>query len=142
MEVSRRNYLAATGGALLAAGALSLPARAEDDIDEDDSVYGHAMFWNSNLPGEAGTLRLVLDFWANVEQGNGTGTAEDAVHHDWSMHFAVTSASATALHHGEIRFDITGVVTESTDPNRVGLPIVIAAETSRVDALFVAIFAM
>ena len=60
MEVTRRNYLAATGGALLAASALASPAEAIDDKNAD-VLYGHGMVWNRALPGVAGDLKLSFD---------------------------------------------------------------------------------
>ena len=43
MELTRRNYLAATGGALMAAAAL--PSQADDRESDGDAdiLYGHGM---------------------------------------------------------------------------------------------------
>jgi hypothetical protein len=55
MELSRRNLLATSGGAILAAGALTAPAEADND-KKADVLYGHGMVWNRDLPGVAGDL--------------------------------------------------------------------------------------
>src|SRR5438105_3822440 len=91
-EVSRRNYLAAaTGAAMLTAGALALPAGADDDKHDGDTLYGHGLVWNRDLPGILGDLKLSFDLRVNLETGLGFGTAEDPVHPDWNSHFAITS---------------------------------------------------
>jgi hypothetical protein len=56
MNTTRRNYLAAMGGALLAAGSLPGSARADDRHDGGDAdvLYGHGLVWNRDLPGLLG----------------------------------------------------------------------------------------
>jgi hypothetical protein len=54
MNISRRDWFATTGGALLAASAL--PALADKDRGKGknaDVLYGHGMVWNRELEGEA-----------------------------------------------------------------------------------------
>jgi hypothetical protein len=133
-EVSRRNYLAATatGAALLAASVLSLPAGADEDKRENeaDVLYGHGLVWNRDLPGVAGELRLAFDLRVNLETGIGFGIAEDPVHPDWNIHFAIDSVKREERPKGESRYTMKGVVTEANNPNNVGLPVRILAETS------------
>ena len=142
MNVSRRKYLAATGSALLAASGL--PALADDDHghdhDEDDAdvLYGHGMVWNRDLPGVAGDLKLGFDLRVNLETGAGFGTAHDPVHPDWNIHFAINSTEQDKLHKGETRYTMRGVVTRANNPNNVGLPVRILAET-RGDTTAIAI---
>jgi hypothetical protein len=135
MNVSRRKYLAATGGALLAAGSLAIPARARDghgDRDENnaDVLYGHGLVWNRDLPGVAADLNLSFDLRVNLETGAGFGSADDPVHPDWNVHFAIDSTEQRKTRKGETRYTMRGVVTEANDPAKVGLPVRILAETS------------
>jgi hypothetical protein len=132
MEINRRKALAATAASLIAAGAVALPSEADQGKNDDDTVYGHAMVWNSELPGDAGKLRLVFDIWANIQSGTGTGTAEDAVHEGWRMHFSFTSARVTKIPNGQLRFELAGIVTESSDGQKVGMPITMVADTARI----------
>src|SRR2546425_2006477 len=120
MEVSRRNYLAATGGALLAASALGGPAGADEGKNEGDTMYGHGMVWNRDLPGVAGDLKLSFDLRVNLETGKGFGTAEDPVHPDWNIHFSIDSVKSEKRPKGETRFTMSGVVTRANNPNNVG----------------------
>jgi len=118
MELSRRRYLGATGGALVAAAGLSRladPAEGRNDDGEDGKE-----------------LRVSL------ETGTGFGTAGDPVHPDWNFHFAINSAEQERRPKGETRFTLHGVVTEATNVANVGLPVTILAETSG-DATAVAI---
>jgi hypothetical protein len=130
MEITRRSALSVTAASLLAAGS-ALPADADAGKNNDDTVYGHAMVWNSELPGDSGKLRLIFDIWANLENGTGTGTAEDALNSDWSIHFAITAARVIRLTQGQLRFDLGGVVTESKDPQKINMPVRMLADTSR-----------
>ncbi len=50
MEITRRNALAVAGSSLLTAGALSLPAEADQGVG-GDVLYGHGMVWNRELEG-------------------------------------------------------------------------------------------
>jgi len=138
MKVTRRNYLAKTGGALLAASVL--PALADHDHDDGDAdvLYGHGMVWNRDLPGVAGDLKLGFDLRVNLETGAGFGTANDPVHPDWNIHFAINSTEQTKVRKGETRYTMTGVVTNANNPNNVGLPVRILAET-RGDTTAIAI---
>jgi hypothetical protein len=129
MEVSRRNYLAATGGALLAASALSLPAEAEEGKNGGDTLYGHGLVWNRDLPGVAGDLKLSFDLRVNLQTGTGLGTAGDPVHPDWNIHFRIDTVEKEKRPRGEVRFDMRGVVTGANNPANVGLPVRILAET-------------
>lgn len=128
MEVTRRNYLTAAGGALLAASALSSPAEA-DERKDGDTLYGHGMVWNRDLPGVAGDLKLSFDLRVNLETGRGFGTADDPIHPDWNIHFSIDSMVAESRPKGETRYDLAGVVTRATNPANVGLPVRILAET-------------
>jgi hypothetical protein len=130
MEISRRNCLAATGSALLAASALSLPAEAEGGRDEGEVLYGHGLVWNRDLPGDAGDVKMGFDLRVNLETGMGFGTAEDPVHPDWNIHYAIQSVERIRRPRGETRFIMTGTVTRANNPANVGLPVKIAAETS------------
>ena len=93
MNVSRKNFMATTG-ALLTAGAV--PALADDDDgrrgNSTETLYGHGMVWNRELPGVAGEVKLSFDLRVNLQTGTGFGTADDPVHPDWNIHFAINSA--------------------------------------------------
>jgi hypothetical protein len=127
-NVTRRDYLAAAGGALLAAGASAAPAEASDSKG-GDTLYGHGLVWNRALPGVAGELRLAFDLRVNLETGEGFGTAGDPVHPDWNTHFAINTLKREKRPKGEARYTMTGVVTSATNPANVGLPVRIIAET-------------
>ena len=138
MNVTRRECLAA-GGALLAAS--TLPALADNDHGnkkDADVLYGHGMVWNRDLPGVAGDLKLSFDLRVNLETGAGFGTADDPIHPDWNLHFAINSTQRESLRHGETRYTMTGVVTRANNPANVGLPVKILAET-RGDTTAIAI---
>jgi hypothetical protein len=133
-EVSRRQCVAATakGAAMLAASALALsagPAEADEGKNDGDTLYGHGMVWNRDLPGVAGDLKLSFDLRVNLETGKGFGTAEDPVHPDWNVHFAVDSLKAEKLRRGEVRYTMTGVVTRASNPANIGQTVAIIAET-------------
>lgn len=141
--MTRRNCLAAAGGALAAAGCL--PAQAGDDRsgpardrDDSDVLYGHGMVWNRDLPGEAGDVKLSFDLRVNLRAGTGFGTADDPIHPDWNLHYAIETAVQEKLRGGENRYIMTGVVTRANDPAKVGLPVRILAET-RGDTTAIAI---
>ena len=138
MKLSRRDYLAAAGSALLASGALPVLAGSQSILagndhyrEKDDSeiLYGHGMVWNRELPGVAGEVKLSFDLRVNLETGKGFGTANDPVHPDWSLHFAINSIEQEKIRKGESRFTMTGVVTSAINPANVGLPIKIIAQT-------------
>jgi hypothetical protein len=139
MSVNRRKYLTAAGGALLAASGL--PALARNDQGQEkgaDVLYGHGMVWNRDLPGVAGDLKLSFDLRVNLETGAGFGTADDPIHPDWNLHFAINSTVREKLRQGETRYTLTGVVTRANNPANVGQPVRILAET-RGDTTAVAI---
>jgi hypothetical protein len=141
MKVTRRECLTATGGALLAASVLPTLADNERGHDKDDSdvLYGHGMVWNRDLPGVAGDVKLSFDLRVNLETGAGFGTADDPVHPDWNLHFAINSTLQEKLRRkGETRYTMTGVVTRANNPANVGLPVKILAET-RGDTTAIAI---
>lgn len=131
-QVSRRHYLAATAtsAALLAAGSLSRIAGADEGKNEPDTLYGHGMVWNRNLPGVAGELRLAFDLRLDLLAGTGQGTAEDPVHPDWNVHFSITTLEKVKQAKGEDRFTMSGVVTRAYDSANidVGEPVKIIAE--------------
>ena len=130
-EVSRRNYLAgaATGAAMLTASALALPAAADEGKSGGDTMYGHGMVWNRDLPGILGDLKLSFDLRVNLETGLGFGTAEDPVHPDWNSHFAITSIRQEKRPKGENRYTMVGEITRANNAENVGLPVRIIAET-------------
>lgn len=134
IQLDRRNYLAATGGALLAATAYSAaaqPAEAGDKKEPGDAeiFYGHGMVWNRALEGVAGELNLSFDLRVNLETGVGAGTAHDPVHPDYNLQFAIDSVQREKLRRGEQRFTMVGIVTDAANPDNIGLPVRILAET-------------
>jgi hypothetical protein len=129
MSVTRRDCLAATGSALLAATALAAPAEAYDPR-KGDTLYGHGMVWNRDLPGVAGDLKLSFDLRVNLETGLGFGTADDPLHPDWGLHYDIHTVQQERRPKGETRYTMTGVVTEAVDPAHVGKSVRILAETS------------
>jgi hypothetical protein len=138
MSVNRRDCLAATGGALLAASALAAPAEADRADRNADVLYGHGMVWNRNLPGVAGDVNLSFDLRVNLETGAGFGSAHDPIHPDWNLHFAIESVQQQKVPRGETRYSMTGVVIRANNPSNVGLPVRILAET-RGDTTAIAI---
>ena len=138
MKLSRRDYLTAAGAALLASTALPVKAASEPilagndhhrDKDDSDVMYGHGMVWNRDLPGVAGELKLSFDLRVNLETGAGFGTANDPVHPEWNLHFAIHSTQHEKVRKGEDRYTMTGVVISANNPVNVGLPIRIIAQT-------------
>lgn len=138
MDITRREYLATIGGgALLVAGLPALANEGQDKHDAD-TLYGHGMVWNRDLPGEAGELRLSFDLRVDLETGTGLGNASDPVFSDWNMHFAIDSTEREKLPRGDSRYTMTGVVTRAANPDNEGLPVRILAET-RGDTTAIAI---
>ena len=129
MDINRRNYLAASGGALLAAGAGALPVMADEGKNDGDVLYGHGMVWNRDLPGTAGEVQLAFDLRVNLETGKGSGTASDPVHPDWNMHFDINSVHREKQPKGETLYAMTGVITRAAHPANLGLPVRILAQT-------------
>jgi len=140
MNISRRKYLTAAGGALLAASGLEALAADSRGKDKDDAevFYGHGMVWNRDLPGIAGELNLSFDLRVNLETGTGSGSAHDPVNPDWNMHFAIGAVTQEKVANSESRFAMSGVVVDATNPDNIGLPVRILAET-RGDATAIAI---
>jgi hypothetical protein len=128
MELTRRNMLATSGGALLA-GAMALPAGADEGQKEGDTLYGHGMVWNRTLPGILGELKLAFDLRVNLETGKGFGTAEDPTFPDWNIHFSIDKLKREKRPKGEDRFTMTGIVTRANNPDNVGQSVAIIAET-------------
>ncbi len=141
-QLSRRSCLA-TAGALLGASALSALATTEaaaNDRDDDEILYGHGMVWNRNLEGIASQLNLSFDMRVNLTTGVGAGTAHDPVHPDWNIHYAIGSAREQKVRGGESRFTLVGVVTAANNPDMIGLPVKILAETRKsITAVAIAI---
>jgi hypothetical protein len=130
MDINRREYLATIGGgALLAATGLPALANEGHDKHDGDTLYGHGMVWNRDLPGEAGELRLSFDLRVNLETGTGFGSANDPVFPDWNMHFAIDSTEHEKRPRGESRYTMSGVVTRAANPENEGLDVRIVAET-------------
>ncbi len=139
MNLTRRQYLTAASGALLSATGLpAIAGHAGRDRDDAEVLYGHGMVWNRELPGVAGELKLSFDLRVNLETGTGLGTAHDPVHPDWNVHFSIDSVEREALPHGNSRFTLVGAVTKAANPNNVGLPVRILAQT-RGDTTAIAI---
>jgi hypothetical protein len=133
LKMNRRNCLAAAG-ALLAGSALpALAARAvragEPQNKEADTLYGHGLVWNHELPGVAGDLKLAFDLQVSLEKGTGFGMASDPMHPESDVHFAINSTEQKKLRDGETRYSMMGFVTRANNPSSVGLPVRILAET-------------
>jgi hypothetical protein len=128
-ERDRRNLLALAGGAALAAAAGALPAAADQRTTGGDTLYGHGQVWNNALPDILGRLRLSFDLRVDLKTGVGFGTAKDPVHPDWNSHFSIGSVITEKRRGGETRYTMSGIVTAATNPDNVGLPVWIIAET-------------
>lgn len=132
-KIDRRNCLATTGAAMLAAAALPTvtagkePARGHSD--DDEILYGHGTVWNRDLPGGAADLNLSFDLRVNLQTGTGSGSAHDPVYPEWNIHYAITSASIQKVRGNENRYAMVGVVTHAVSPEMIGLPVKILAET-------------
>jgi hypothetical protein len=138
MDISRRNALIATAGSVLLTAALATAAEADEGKNGGDTLYGHGMVWNRDLPGILGQLRLSFDLRVNTETGIGFGTCTDPATPDFNSHFAITSITQEKAPKGETRFTMFGAVTESNNRAHVGLPVAIIAETAG-DATAIAI---
>jgi hypothetical protein len=133
LKINRRHCLAAAG-ALLAGSALpAFAAKAARDGEaqtrEGDTLYGHGLVWNHELPGVAGDLKLAFDLQVSLEKGTGFGTASDPMHPESNVHFAIHSTEQEKLPDGETRYAMMGFVTRANNPLSVGLPVRILAET-------------
>lgn len=138
MKITRRKHLAAMGSAFLAASGLSAHAQDARADGDADVLYGHGLVWNRDLPGVAGELQLAFDLRVNLETGVGFGTAQDPLHPDWNIHFAIDSAERTRLRRGDVQFILKGVVTKANNPASVDLPVRMIAQT-RGDTTAIAI---
>lgn len=125
----RRQLLATTGAALAAAAAGRADADAASGASSDaDTLYGHGMVWNRELPGLAGRLNLAFDLRVNLRTGTGAGSAGDPAHPDQSFQFAIEHTRRERVRN-EHRFFLEGRVTDALDPALVGAPVRIAAQT-------------
>src|ERR1041385_3860411 len=113
MNLTRRKILTSAAGAALAAGAL--PAMANNDDAHADVLYGHGMVWNRNRKAAPAEVNPSFDLPINLETGQGFGTAEDPVHPDWNLHFAINSTRKQKVRGGETRYTMIGVVTEANN---------------------------
>jgi hypothetical protein len=86
------------------------------------------------LPIQATEPREIADSRSARE----VGAAQDPVHRDRNVHFALESAERTRLRRGETQFMLKGVVTQANNPATVGLPVRIIAQT-RGDTTAIAI---
>ncbi|MBX3636429.1 MAG: hypothetical protein KF683_13750 [Rubrivivax sp.] len=122
-----RRQLLATTGAALAATAVAGTAQASAANDAD-TLYGHGMVWNRDLPGLAGRLNLAFDLRVNLRTGTGAGSAGDPAHPGQGFQFAISSTRRERVRN-EQRFFLEGQVTDAVDPGLVGAPVRIAAQT-------------
>ena len=131
MKITRRNHLAAMGGAFLAATALPAASETQGRGNDDDAevLYGHGQVWNRELPGIAGQVKLAFDLRVNLETGAGFGAAHDPVHPDWNLHFSITSVERNRLRGGETQFLMRGEVTQANGAFSAGQPVRILAQT-------------
>ncbi len=76
----RRHLLAAAGATLaVAAGAhASAYAGTRRADPDDDTLYGHGMVWNRELPGLAGRLNLAFDLRLNLKTGRARSASASA----------------------------------------------------------------
>ena len=88
--------------------------------ETQETLYGHGMVWNRELAGVAGAVKLSFDLRVNLQTGTGFGTADDPVHSDWNIHFAINSAKQEKVRRGETRYTLVGVVTHANNPDNVG----------------------
>jgi hypothetical protein len=124
----RRDFIGATGAALAAVAAGTAQARPE--TPEADTLYGHGMVWNRELPGLAGRLNLGFDLRINLKTGTGSGSAGDPAYPGEGFHFSIESAERERIR-GEDRFVMAGTITDAVNPAYLGLPVRIAAQTQR-----------
>lgn len=130
MKTTRRDHLAAMGGAFLAASAWPAAAESQGRRDDDAEVmYGHGQVWNRDLPGIAGQVKLAFDLRVNLETGAGFGAAHDPVHPDWNLHFGITSVERNRVQGGETQFLMRGEVTQGNGAFTTGQPVRILAQT-------------
>mgnify|MGYP001256774702 CR=1 FL=1 len=124
----RRQLLATTGAAIAATAAApagTTHARAAADAD---TLYGHGMVWNRDLPGLAGRLNLAFDLRVNLRTGTGAGSAGDPAHPGAGFQFSIEHVRRERVR-SEDRFFLEGGVTDAVDPGLIGAPVRIAAQT-------------
>lgn len=126
----RRHLLAATGATLAAAASAHVPAHAAARAGETDAdtLYGHGMVWNRELPDPAGRLNLAFDLRVNLKTGTGSGSAGDPAYPGEGFHFSIDSTLRQRVR-GENRFLMAGTITDAVNPAYLGLPVRIAAQT-------------
>lgn len=122
----RRNFIGATGAALAAVAAGAVLARPE--APDADTLYGHGMVWNRELPGLAGRLNFAFDLRINLKTGTGSGSAGDPAYPGEGFHFSIESTQRERIR-DEDRFVMAGSITDAVNPAYVGLPVRIAAQT-------------
>lgn len=122
----RREFIGATGAALATVAAGSAQARPE--TPDADTLYGHGMVWNRELPGLAGRLNLAFDLRIDLKTGTGSGSAGDAAYPGEGFHFAIEHTQRERVRGGE-RFVMAGTITDAVNPSNIGLPVRIAAQT-------------
>ncbi|MFB3785734.1 MAG: type II secretion system protein [bacterium] len=128
--ITRRDYLKAAGATMMAGAGMPMAVEADRGPRDGDAnvLYGHGLVWNRDLPGPAGDLKLAFDLRVNMETGQGFGTASDAVHPEANIHFSITSATTERIRN-EVQFAMKGEVTRANNPENVGLPVRILAQT-------------
>jgi hypothetical protein len=123
---TRRRLLASAGA--IAAAASTSNAAARSAPKDADTLYGHGMVWNRDLPGLAGRLNLAFDLRVNLATGAGAGSASDAVFPSENFHFAITHAVRERVQ-DEDRFVLAGVFTDAANSAYLHQPVRIAAQT-------------
>jgi hypothetical protein len=121
----RRQLLTSTGAAFAAVAAGAAHASAAADAD---TLYGHGMVWNRDLPGLAGRLNLVFDLRVNLRTGTGAGSAGDPAHPGHGFQFTIDQTQRERVRN-EDRFILQGSITEAPDARLVGTPLQMAAQT-------------
>lgn len=126
----RRDFIGASGAAALAAVAAGATgqAQARPETPDADTLYGHGMVWNRELPGLAGRLNLAFDLRVNLKTGTGSGSAGDPAYPDEGFHFSIDSTLRQRVR-GENRFLMAGTITDAVNQHYLGLPVRIAAQT-------------
>jgi hypothetical protein len=117
----RRDFLRATGAALVAASVPSVAAGATEPRQRQ--VYLQGCGWNHQLPGVFGQVCLTLDVRAQLG-GTGMGTFRDDVHPEINSQFQIDSATRR----GDV-YTLTGGIVSSREPDLVGQSLRIVVET-------------
>lgn len=121
----RRQLLVTTGATLAAAASGTANAGGANNAD---TLYGHGMVWNRDLPGLAGRLNLAFDLRVNLLTGSGAGSAGDPAHPDQGFQFAIEHTRRERVRNEE-RFFLEGRVTDARQPALIGATVRIAAQT-------------